>query len=143
VDIAQRAEVIHNRAVTTAGGEAICLAFTCPHDTADRGKAQTRTKGSTMSSLKVTPGQLQSMSGSVARTTGEVRAQQQSLKSQLAPLFGADWAGAAAAQFTALYQQFDQHATGLSNALDGIGQLLGRAGLAYAEVEEQIAASFR
>ena len=96
-----------------------------------------------MPSLKVTPDQLQSMSGSVARTTGEVRAQQQSLKNQLSPLFGAEWSGAAAAQFTSLYEQFDQHATGLSNALDGIGQLLARAGLAYAEVEEQIAASFR
>jgi len=35
------------------------------------------------------------------------------------------------------------HARGLADALDGIGVLLGRAGTAYAEVEQQISASFR
>jgi WXG100 family type VII secretion target len=59
------------------------------------------------------------------------------------PLFGADWSGMAASQFTALYDQFDGHAKGLSDALDGIGQLLNRAGAAYADVEAQITASFR
>ena len=96
-----------------------------------------------MSALRVTPDQLQTMSGGVARTSGDIRGMQQSLRGQLSPLFGADWTGAAAAQFAALYDQFDQHARGLSDALDGIGQLLGRAGSAYAEVEQQIAASFR
>jgi 6 kDa early secretory antigenic target len=96
-----------------------------------------------MPGLKVTPDQLSAMSGSVARVSTDIRGAQQSLKGQLAPLFGADWSGAAAAQFTALYEQFDQHAKGLSDALDGIGQLLGRAGASYAEVEQQIAASFR
>jgi 6 kDa early secretory antigenic target len=96
-----------------------------------------------MPGLKVTPDQLSAMGGSVARVSTDIRGAQQSLKGQLAPLFGADWSGAAAAQFTALYEQFDQHAKGLSDALDGIGQLLGRAGASYAEVEQQIAASFR
>ncbi|MEP7019813.1 MAG: WXG100 family type VII secretion target [Pseudonocardiales bacterium] len=96
-----------------------------------------------MSGLKVTPDQLSALSGSVSRVSGDVRGQHQNLKSQLAPLFGADWSGAAAGQFTALYDQFDLHAKGLSDALDGIGQLLGRAGASYAEVEQQIAASFR
>lgn len=96
-----------------------------------------------MSALRVTPDQLQSISGGVARTSGEIRGMQQSLKSQLSPLFGADWTGAAASQFTGLYDQFDQHARGLSDALDAIGALLARAGSAYAEVEQQIAASFR
>ncbi len=93
--------------------------------------------------LKVTPAQLQSLSGSVGRTSSDVRGSHQSLKGQLAPLFGADWSGAAAARFTALYDQFDQHAKGLSDALDGIGQLLNRAGSSYADVEQQIAASFQ
>jgi 6 kDa early secretory antigenic target len=100
-------------------------------------------KGMIMGLLKVTPDQLQSMSGSVARTSTDVRGSHQSLKAQLSPLFGADWSGAAAAQFTTLYDQFDQHATGMSDALDGIGQLLGRAGTTYADVEQQIASSFR
>jgi WXG100 family type VII secretion target len=95
-----------------------------------------------VSALKVTPDQLQSMSGSVARTSTEIRGQQQGLRAQLAPLFGTEWTGAAAARFSELYDQFDQHARGLSDALEGIGQLLQRAGTAYAEVEQQIAASF-
>jgi WXG100 family type VII secretion target len=93
--------------------------------------------------LRVTPEQLQSLSGSVARTSSEVRGAHQNLKGQLVPLFGADWSGQAAAQFKSLYEQFDQHARGMSDALDGIGQLLGRAGTAYAEVEQQVASSFR
>lgn len=96
-----------------------------------------------MSGLKVTPGQLETLGGSVARVSADVRGQHSALKSQLAPLFGADWSGAAAAQFTALYDQFDLHAKGMSDALDGVGQLLARAGTAYADVEQQIAASFR
>jgi WXG100 family type VII secretion target len=96
-----------------------------------------------MAALKVTPDQLQSLSGSVSRISADVRGSHQNLKGQLSPLFGADWSGQAAAQFTALYDQFDQHAKGLSDALDGIGQLLSRAGATYADAEQQIASSFR
>jgi WXG100 family type VII secretion target len=92
--------------------------------------------------LRVTPAQLQALGGAVGGVSADVRAQHQTLRGQLTPLFGTDWAGAAAAQFTTLYEQFDLHARGLSDALDGIGQLLARAGLTYAEVEQQIAASF-
>ena len=66
-----------------------------------------------------------------------------SLKSQLSPLFGADWSGTASAQFSALYEKFDQHAKGLNDALAGIGLLLHSAGANYASAEHQIAASFR
>ena len=96
-----------------------------------------------MSDLKVTPSQLAALAGAVSRVSGEVRGEHQVLKGRLAPLFGADWSGTAATQFTALYEQFDLHARGMSDALDGIGQLLARAGTAYGDVEQQIAASFR
>jgi WXG100 family type VII secretion target len=96
-----------------------------------------------VSSLKVTPAQLETLGATVHRTSGEVRGQHQALKNQLAPLFGADWSGAAAAQFTQLYDEFDAHAKGLTDALDGIGALLERAGAQYAQVEQAIAASFR
>jgi WXG100 family type VII secretion target len=96
-----------------------------------------------VSSLKVTPIQLEALGGATHRVCGDVRAEHQHLKSQLSPLFGADWSGTAAAQFAALYENFDQHARGLCDALDGIGALLVRAGTSYAEVEQQIAASFR
>lgn len=96
-----------------------------------------------MSGFRVTPVQLESLGATVGRVSADVRAEHQSLRGQLSPLFGADWSGAAAAQFTALYEQFDLHARGMSDALDGIGQLLARAGVAYAEVEQQVASSFR
>jgi WXG100 family type VII secretion target len=96
-----------------------------------------------MTALKVTPAQLHTLSGSISRTSAEVRTAHQALRGQLSPLFGADWSGTAASQFTVLYEQFDVHAKGLSDALDGIGSLLSRAGTAYADVEQQITASFR
>jgi WXG100 family type VII secretion target len=96
-----------------------------------------------MPGLKVTPSQLAALGTAVSRVSAEVRGQHQCLKGQLSPLFGAEWSGTAAAQFAALYEQFDQHARGMSDALDGIGQLLAHAGAVYAEVEQQIAASFR
>jgi WXG100 family type VII secretion target len=96
-----------------------------------------------MADLRVTPSQLAALGGAVSQVSAQVRGEQQSLKARLEPLFGAEWAGTAASQFTALYEQFDQHARGMSDALDGIGQLLTRAGSAYADVEQQIAASFR
>jgi WXG100 family type VII secretion target len=96
-----------------------------------------------MTSLKVTPGQLEALGGTTHRVCGDVRGLHHNLRAQLAPLFGAEWSGAAAAQFAALYQSFDQHAGGLCDALDGIGALLVRAGANYAEVEQQIAATFR
>ncbi|MDT4939017.1 MAG: hypothetical protein QOG80_2688 [Pseudonocardiales bacterium] len=96
-----------------------------------------------MSGLTVTPDQLSALGGTVARVSVSVRSEHQSLRASLSPLFGAEWSGAAAAQFTTLYEQFDQHARGMSDALDGIGQLLSRAGATYADVERSIAASFR
>jgi WXG100 family type VII secretion target len=96
-----------------------------------------------MSSLKVTPAQLEALGGTTHRVCADVRGAHQNLKAQLAPLFGADWVGAAAAQFAGLYEDFDQHAKGLCDALDGIGVLLVRAGSTYAEVEQEIAATFR
>lgn len=96
-----------------------------------------------MSNLKVSPGQLEALGGSAHRVCADVRGAHQNLKSQLSPLFGAEWSGAAAAQFTSLYESFDQHAKGLCDALDGIAGLLVRAGSTYADVEQQIAASFR
>jgi WXG100 family type VII secretion target len=96
-----------------------------------------------MSSLRVTPAQLEALGTTTHRVSAEVRGEHQHLTSQLGPLFGADWVGAAAAQFGQLYENFDQHAKGLCDALDGIGALLVRAGANYADVEQQIAASFR
>jgi WXG100 family type VII secretion target len=96
-----------------------------------------------MSSLTVTPAQLESLGATTHHTCAGVRAEHQHLRAQLSPLFGADWSGAASAQFSSLYEDFEQHARGLCDALDGIATLLVRAGASYADVEAQITASFR
>lgn len=96
-----------------------------------------------MTGFKVTPDQLETLGATVSRVSTQVRGEHQSLRGQLGPLFGADWSGSAAAQFTTLYEQFDRNARGMSDALDGIGQLLNRAGVAYAGVEAEVTASFR
>jgi WXG100 family type VII secretion target len=96
-----------------------------------------------MSALRVTPDQLTQLSATVTGTAGETHEAHVRLRGQLAPLFGADWSGQAAAQFTQLYTQFDQSATALSTALQGIGQLLRGAGNAYEQTEVQVAGSFR
>lgn len=96
-----------------------------------------------MSTLRVTPGQLEALGSSTHRSCAEVRATQQQLTVSLQPLFGADWSGTASAQFATLYESFEQHARGMCDALDGIASLLVRAGATYAEVEQEIAASFR
>ena len=95
-----------------------------------------------MSGFKVTPAQLSALGGTAHRVCADVRGEHQGLKAQLSPLFGADWSGAAAAQFTALYDNFDQHARGLCDALDGIAALMVRAGATYADTERAVAASF-
>lgn len=92
--------------------------------------------------LRVTPEQLQALAGTVGRTAADQRAATQALRGQLSPLFGADWSGAASSQFGVLFDAFTRNAQGMADALDGIGQLLSRAGVAYADVESQIAASF-
>jgi WXG100 family type VII secretion target len=93
--------------------------------------------------LRVSPSQLSALGGSCHRTATDVRGQHSGLKSQLSPLFGADWSGTAAAQFAGLYEQFNKNAEGLSAALEGIGGLLSQAGQSYAAVEQQITSSFR
>ena len=96
-----------------------------------------------MAGIKVTPEQLQQLSGNVARGSSDIDATLGSLRSQIAPLVGGDWAGQASAQFTGLWEQWQQNARGLNEALAGISTLLAQAGSSYAQAEQQIAASFR
>lgn len=96
-----------------------------------------------MSGIKVTPEQLQALSGQVARGSGEIGGQLRVLGNTVAPLVGGDWAGQAQQRFTALWEEWQRSAQGLQHALDGISQLMGQAGAAYASAEQQIAGSFR
>lgn len=96
-----------------------------------------------MSGIKVTPEQLNALSASVARGSGDIEGTLSTLRSQVAPLVGGDWAGAASAQFNALYEQWARSAKDLNDALQGISGLLGRAATSYATAEGEIASSFR
>ncbi|MDR1998573.1 MAG: WXG100 family type VII secretion target [Frankiaceae bacterium] len=95
-----------------------------------------------MSGFKVAPEQLQTLGGQCAATANSVRDSHSSLRSQLQPVLGSEWTGAAQLRFSELYQQFETSASRLVEALDGIGQLLAAAGRNYAAVEESIAGSF-
>jgi WXG100 family type VII secretion target len=95
-----------------------------------------------MSGFSVTPEQLQGLGATCSRTAGEVRGSHGALRSQLSPVVGSQWTGAAAARFSELYEQFDKSAASLTEALGGIGQLLNGAGASYADVETRIAGSF-
>jgi WXG100 family type VII secretion target len=91
--------------------------------------------------IKVTPQQLQALSGRVTGAAGHIEAELAALRAALAPL-GSDWAGAAHARFLALWQDWQAGAGKVHDALAGISALLGQAGAAYADAEAQIAASF-
>ncbi len=96
-----------------------------------------------MSGIKVSPEQLQALSGQVSRGSGEIEGQLRVLAGTIAPLVGGDWGGQASQRFSALWEEWQSSARSLGHALDGISQLLGQAGSAYASAEQQIAASFR
>ncbi len=93
--------------------------------------------------IKVTPEQLQQLSGNVQRTAGDIDGSLSSLAGQIGPLVGGDWAGAASMQFNALWERWQRSAKDLNSALQGISQLLGNAGTAYAEAERAIVGSFQ
>lgn len=96
-----------------------------------------------MSGIKVTPEQLQGLSGQVSRGSGEIEGQLRALSNTVAPLVGGDWAGQAQQRFTALWDEWQRSAQGLKHALDGISQLMNQAGSAYAQAEQSIASTFR
>ena len=93
--------------------------------------------------IKVTPEQLQLLSGNVHRGSSEISGSLSALSGQISPLVGGDWAGAASVQFATLWERWQRSAKELSSALQGIGQLLNSAGTSYADAERHIASSFR
>ena len=95
-----------------------------------------------MSGIRVTPEQLQTLSGRVRTGAGSIDGELASLGSSLAPL-GSDWAGQAQAQFQALWADWQRNAKGLNDALLGISTLLQHAGYAYQDAENAVASSFR
>jgi WXG100 family type VII secretion target len=96
-----------------------------------------------MSGIKVTPEQLQALSGQVGRGSSEIEGQLRALSNTVAPLVGGDWAGQAQQRFTAAVGRVAAQCPGAQARLDGISQLMGQAGTAYAQAESSIAGSFQ
>lgn len=94
-----------------------------------------------MSGFRVTPEQLQSLSGRVRAGAGGIEGELRGLASSLAPL-GSDWAGVAQGRFQELWAEWQRSADSLNTALNGISDLMAQAGTAYAAAEDQVARSF-
>jgi WXG100 family type VII secretion target len=104
---------------------------------------RTRKEARPMAGIKVTTEQLSQLSASVARGSGEIDGILGSLRGQVGPLVAGDWAGQASVQFTAMFEQWQRAAGDLNAALHGISGLLANAASAYAQAEQQIAATFQ
>ena len=94
-----------------------------------------------MAGIRVTPEQLQSMSGRVASGAAGIQSELSGMAGSLSPL-GSDWAGVAQQRFEALWAEWQRSAQTLHEALTGISSLLAQAGAHYADAEQAIAGSF-
>lgn len=71
----------------------------------------------------------------VEQVAGDVDATLRTLQGQLAPLAGA-WKGTASTAFQALMTRYQENADKLNQALRGISEQLGSAGVTYATEDE-------
>jgi WXG100 family type VII secretion target len=93
-----------------------------------------------MAMIKVTSDQLASLAASLKGGNEQVQQQLASMRSQVAPV-AADWQGAAAGNFQQLWQEWDQGAKQIQEALDGIAMLLQKAAQTYDAAESSISRS--
>lgn len=91
--------------------------------------------------IKVTPEQLQQVSGQLNAGASNVDGILAQLASSVAPL-GSDWAGMAQARFQELWAQWQRSAKSLNESLTGISQLMSQASASYSQTEQSIASSF-
>ena len=91
--------------------------------------------------IRVTPEQLQQVSGQLRAGASNVDGILAQLASNVAPL-GSDWAGVAQARFQELWAQWQRNARGLNEALNGISQLMAQASTNYDQTEQSNAALF-
>ena len=91
--------------------------------------------------IRVTPEQLHAIAGQLNAGAGNIESINAQLQSQVAPL-GSDWAGMAQARFQELWAEWQRSSRGIQEALNGISQLMQRAGTSYADNESSVAGSF-
>jgi WXG100 family type VII secretion target len=93
-----------------------------------------------MSLLKVTSEQLVSLAQSLNSGNDQVQQQLASMRNQVAPV-AADWEGAASSSFQQLWQEWENGAKQLQEALTGISSLLAKAGQTYQSAEDAVKSS--
>ncbi|MGQ0679497.1 MAG: WXG100 family type VII secretion target [Actinomycetota bacterium] len=96
-----------------------------------------------MPMIKVTSEELHSVSGQLRSGSEEVSQRLESMRSQVQGLVDADWAGAASDSFRDMYDQWNQGARQVKEALDGISRMLATAAQTYQDTEDQIARQMR
>lgn len=96
-----------------------------------------------MPAIKVTSEQLQSVSSQLASGSQEVSQQLDTMRARVQGLVDADWNGAASDSFHELYTKWNTGAMQVKEALDGISQMLAKAGQTYQQTEDQLAQQLR
>ena len=91
--------------------------------------------------IKVTPEQLGAVAGQLQGGAGSIESTLSQLAGNVAPL-GSDWAGVAQGRFMQLWEQWQTSQRQLHQALTEMSALMNRAGGAYEQNEQSVAASF-
>ncbi len=91
--------------------------------------------------IRVTPEQLAAVAGQLQGGAGSIESTLAQLAGNVAPL-GSDWAGVAQGRFMQLWEQWQTSQRQLHQALTEMSALMNRAGGAYEQNEQAVAASF-
>jgi WXG100 family type VII secretion target len=92
--------------------------------------------------IGVTPENLQALSAEIQQGAIAIELLLAELERKVTPLADT-WQGDARDSFEGLWQQWETGAEHVHQALMAIAELLGKAGLAYAEADRSIAAAFQ
>jgi WXG100 family type VII secretion target len=92
--------------------------------------------------LRLTQGELQARAASLRSGAGEIEGQLSQMSSQISSLVGQDWEGQARDSFQALWQEWQNGARQVHEALQGISQLLDTAGRSFEQTESDVTRSF-
>ncbi len=93
-----------------------------------------------MAMIKVTSDQLATLAVNLKSGNDQVQQELSSMRAQVAPV-AADWQGAAAGNFQQLWQEWEQGAKQIQDALSGISMLLQKAAQTYDAAESSISRS--
>lgn len=96
-----------------------------------------------MSQIKVTSEELLSTAQSLSTGAQNVADELAGLRAKVDALVGAEWSGAASASFHELYQEWQNGARQVQEALLGISEMLAGAGRTYQQTEDQLARNLR